>query len=741
MAKKLLIALLIISFGIFPRLANGQSQQSKKRPTVGLVLSGGGARGFAHIGVLKVLEDNHIPVDYIAGTSMGGLIGGLYAMGISPADMETLIGKLNWQQLLQISTSDENLSYRRKEDRLNIPVPLVLKGRSVNDLKLPNALNSGHAIGLLLDRLTLRYASVHEFKDLPIPFNTVATDMLNGEAVTLRNGSLSRSLRATMSIPGVFSPVLLDGRYLGDGGLVNNIPTDVAKAMGADIVIVVNIESQIGGRESLESLPGILAQTINISTLDNSRRSLRQADFIVAPDLGNYTLSDFSKSKEIIELGRKGAEAKMTLLRSIALSDTDWAAHLTTRKDRELPDTVPVPELVAVTKEVSDGGDMIKRKLGDKYNGRPLDGSKQDVLAKDLTELTGTARFDSLDYQLGTEQGKEALIIGSNSIGGGRSMPTRLELGMDVNSVASDSLNFSLLARLTFFDIGKRGSEWRNDAQIGSNWYFGSEYYRPLGNGGFFIAPRASYERRRVDLFDAGNRIARYGLVDGRIGVDLGYGFNERSELRVGYTFGYQSGSRQIGDPVLPDVSGAYSVAGIRWMYDSLDNTVVPNRGVLSRNNLNFYFKTAGATGNLTQGESRTSAFKSVGERNILFAFGGGGTTFGDTAPALRQFSLGGLFRVGGYGFEEIRGSNYLNGGFGLLHSPKALPTLFGRKIYLGVWYEGGSVYEKFNSAPYLQSISGGSILDTPVGPIFLGGGINESGQGQFYFSFGRVFR
>lgn len=742
MIRKFIIAVLVISNVIFPCVTRGQNNVPKKRPTIGLVLSGGGARGFAHVGVLKVFEDNHIPVDYIAGTSMGGLIGALYAMGMSSDEIESLIAKLNWQQLLQVSATDnENISFRRKEDRFNIPVPLVLEGKSVDNLKLPNALNSGHEIGLLIDRLTLRYASVTQFKDLPIPFNTVGTDMLKGEVVTLERGSLSRSLRATMSIPGVFPPVYVDGKYLADGGLVNNIPTDVVKAMGADIVIVVNIESQVGGRELLDSLPGVLAQTINISTLDNSRRSLRQADFIIAPDLGSYTLSDFSKSKEIIELGRKGAEEKMALLRSISLNDADWAAHLAARRDRQLPDTTPVPELVAVADEVADSANMIKRKLGNKYTNRPLDDSRQEVLAKDLTELTGTGRFDSLDYQLGSEQGKKALIIGSSSIDGGASKPTRLELGMDVNSVASDSLNFSLLARLTFFDIGKQGSEWRNDAQIGSNWYFASEYYRPIGNTGFFLAPRASYERRRTDLFIDGDRIARYTLQNGGIGIDVGYGFKNRSEIRAGYAFGYESGSRQIGDPVLPNASGMYSVAGLRWNYDSLDNTIVPTRGILSRNNLNFYFKSAGSTGNFTQGETRTSAFKSVGERNILFAFGGGGTTFGDTAPALRQFTLGGLFRVAGYGYGEFRGSNYLNGGLGILNSPKAFPTLFGRKIYIGAWYEGGSMYEKFNSAGYIQSFSGGSILDTPVGPIFLGVGVNENGQGQFYFSFGRVFR
>lgn len=230
-AKRFIIILAATSLIAFSvELAAGQEPLTRKRPTVGLVLSGGGARGFAHIGALKVLEENRIPVDYIGGASMGGLIGALYAMGKSPAEIEQIVIGLDWDKLLQSSTSFENLSYRRKEDRRNIPSPITLKGR-VDDLTLPNALNSGHEIGLLIDDLTLGYESIGDFSLLPIPFQTVGTDMVKGESVTLKSGSLSRSLRATMSFPGVFAPVEIDGNILSDGGLVNNIPTNLVKAM------------------------------------------------------------------------------------------------------------------------------------------------------------------------------------------------------------------------------------------------------------------------------------------------------------------------------------------------------------------------------------------------------------------------------------------------------------------------------------------------------------------------------
>ncbi|MFN0121442.1 MAG: patatin-like phospholipase family protein, partial [Blastocatellia bacterium] len=277
--------------------------EPSSRPKIGLVLSGGGARGFAHIGALEVLEAHHIPVDYLAGASMGALIGALYATGMTPVEMRELVGTLDWDQLLRGTPPYDDLSFRRREDRRNIPAPLLLRGRP-NDLKLPASFNAGHEIGLLFDRLMLPYATVTDFDELPIPFRAVATDMVEGKTVILGSGSLARALRATMALPGVFTPVEIGGKILSDGGILDNIPTDVVKAMGADIIIVINIETPLNLRGALGDLAGVLGQTILVTTVENSRRSLRQADFIIAPDLATYGLADFQASSELIELGR-----------------------------------------------------------------------------------------------------------------------------------------------------------------------------------------------------------------------------------------------------------------------------------------------------------------------------------------------------------------------------------------------------------------------------------------------------
>ncbi|MEO6392869.1 MAG: patatin-like phospholipase family protein [Pyrinomonadaceae bacterium] len=740
MRKFFCLAICLLFMVQVPSSAPGQTTAAKHRPTVGLVLSGGGARGFAHIGVLKVLEENHIPVDYIGGTSMGALVGAMYAMGKTPAEIEAMVGPLDWNELIQGTVEFDRLSFRRKEDRRNIPAPVTLKGQ-INDLNLPNALNSGHEIGLLFDRVTLPYAGVTNFDDLPIPFRAVGTDMVKGEAVTLKSGSLARSLRATMSIPGVFAPVEIDGRILSDGGLVNNIPTDVVKAMGADILIVVNIETQLGNRESLDSLPGVLAQTINIASADNSRRSLRQANIIISPDLGAYSAASFGDSQKIIQLGYQGAEQNVALLKSLSLNDAEWEQHLASRRARLRSDTPPVPTLLAVEGNDPNSTRIINEKLGNKYTGQPLDETKQAQLARELSELTGTGRFEAIDYRLVVKDGQTTLLVSPNVIREVPNKPTRLELGLDVNSVEADNVNFNFLARLTFFDIGKYGSEWRNDMRFGSNAYLATEYYRPLGDTKFFIAPRASYERRRVNLFGDGNRLAEYTGQSSQIGVDLGIAFNARSELRAGYTLGYQKISRRVGDPLLPNLKGKFSTVVARWTFDSLDKAQVPTRGIYNTTTLNYYFDSPGATGNFTQAETRLRAFVPYRQRNILFAFGGGGTSFSSTAPPLQQFTLGGPFRLGGYGYEEFRASNYAQAGVGFLHNPRIIPTFLGGKTYVGVWYEGGSAFERFGSAEYLQSVSLGTIIETPVGPVFVGGSVNQDGHGRFYFSFGRVFK
>lgn len=735
-----LIFVIIFSSINFSQTTNPTSNnlQTKKRPKIGLVLSGGGARGFAHIGVIKVLEENHIPVDYISGASMGGLVGALYSTGRTPADMEQLVETLDWNKLLRGKPDFDDLTFRRKEDRRNLPGAITLGGKTAKNLRLPSSLNPGHEVGLVLDRLMLPYGDNTDFDNLPIPFRCVATDLVNAETVVLKSGSLAQSLRATMAIPAVFAPVELNGKILADGGILNNIPTDVAKEMGAEIIIVVNIETPIGDRSSLQDLVGILGQTFLIATIENSRRSLRQADMIFAPDLENYSTFDFGAGKEIVKLGYEGAQSKVALLKSLALNDADWQQYLENRRAKTLPDIVPIPEFLAIAGTTnSTTVRKIEQKLDNKYESKPLD---EKALANDLTELTGTERFDNLGYGITKRDDKTGLLVRVYDPKERTERTTVLEVGVDVNNSANDDVNFNARGRLTFFDVGGDGNEWRNDISIGSRTFFGTEFYRPFRESRFFAAPNALYEERRVNFFQDGDRLAEFTFRTAQIGIDLGYSFSRNSELRFGYSIGHLEAARRIGNPLLPNLSGTSSFASLRWNFDTRNNAQIPTSGIEFKNSLNYYFNSPGATVGFPQAESEITAFRSLKDKNIIFGFGGGGTTFSKTAPLFQQFTLGGLFNVGGFGSGEFRTSNYLKGGFGILRETFAAPAYIGGKLYFGGWYEGGSAFETWDAAKYRQSVTGGAVLETRIGPIFLGGSFAEGGRRKLYFSLGRFF-
>ncbi len=736
-----LLRLFIIS-GFLSSLTFSQSVQKpvvseKKRPKIGLVLSGGGARGFAHIGVLKVLEKNHIPVDYIAGASMGALVGALYATGKTPAEMENLVETLDWNELLRGKPSFDELTYRRKQDRRNLPGAITLGGKNT-DIKLPNSLNPGHEIGLALDSLMLPYGDNTDFDSLPIPFRCVATDLVSAETVVLKNGSLAQALRATMAIPAVFAPVELNGRILADGGILNNIPTDVAKEMGADIILVINIETQLGDRSSLQSLVSILGQTFYVATVENSRRSLRQADIIIAPDLKNYSTFDFGKGEEIVKLGYEGAEQKVALLKSLSLGDEEWSDYLALRQSKILPAAETVPKFLAIEGTESEKAKRkIESKLDGKYENKPLD---ETALANDLNELTGTERFDNIGYGTTRRDGKTGLLIHLYDPQERTQQTTVLNVGVDVNNAETDDVNFNARARLTFFDVGGDGNEWRNDISIGSRTLFGTEFYHPFGTSRFFVAPNAFYEDHRVNFYQNSDRLAEYTFQTAQAGIDFGFSASRNSELRFGYSIGNLRASRRIGNPQFANLSGRTSFASLRYNYDTRDNAQIPTSGIRFNNSLDYYFDAPGASGRFTQAESKISAFEAVNEKNILFEFGGGGTTFNKTAPLFQQFTLGGLFNVGGYGNQEFRNSNYLRGGIGVLRETFSAPAYVGGKLYFGGWYEGGTAFENFGAAKYRQSVTGGAVLETRIGPIFLGGSFGEGGNRKLYFSLGRFF-
>src|SRR5690349_1082223 len=326
-----------------PAIAARQTRQH--RPKIGVALEGGGAMGLAHIGVLKWFEEHHIPVDYVAGTSMGGLVGGFYATGMTPEEMQKLIEGLDWRKILGDRTPYEDLSYRRKEDQRAYPNSLIFGLK--HGLSAPEGLIAGHQIGLVIDRVTLPYYDVSSFNDLPVPFRCVASDLVNGQSHVFQDGPLPVALRSTMSIPGAFSPVREGNAVYVDGGLLNNLPTDVVKQMGAEIVIAVHLEPALVESKDVRSVFSVLNHSVSAMIKENELHSLESADSIITVPLGEFTTVDYAKSGPIMQRGYEAAKAKAPMLQAFALNDADWVAYKQARKARERTE-LPAPQFVKI---------------------------------------------------------------------------------------------------------------------------------------------------------------------------------------------------------------------------------------------------------------------------------------------------------------------------------------------------------------------------------------------------------
>ena len=408
------VALLLASL-IFPNYSSAE-----KRPRVGLVLQGGGALGFAHIGVIKWLEEHHVPIDYVAGTSMGGLVGGLYASGQSPDEIAAFTHDIDWATVLAGQTRFQDLSYRRKQDQVAYPNRLEfgLKG----GFHLPSGLNTGHEVGIIFDRATLPYYNLKSFDDLPIPFRCVATNMVTGTKKVFDQGSLAQALRATMSLPAIFSPVMVDGNMYTDGAAVDNLPVDVAKQMGADIIIAVYLDTGPGKPEGYNSMLGAAGRNIEIMIDANELQSIKAADILVSADVKGFSSKNFNKAEEIAPRGYDAAKQKEALLSKLSVGEEEWNRYRAERNAKRRT-TIPTPTFVTVVGRGAEQDEEIREAMG-QLVGEPL---KPEHLERELSRLMGLGYFNSLNYSLIDRNGQPGLVIPAGFSKAG--LPLSMQLG------------------------------------------------------------------------------------------------------------------------------------------------------------------------------------------------------------------------------------------------------------------------------------------------------------------------
>lgn len=701
------------------------------RPKIGLVLEGGSALGLAHIGVITWLEEHHIPITYVAGTSMGGLVGGMYATGKSPAEMHELVDNVHWGEVLRGETPFRDFDYRRKEDKRDYPNNLEFGLK--RGVRFPEGFNAGHEVGLILDRIALPYSGVKSFDELPIPFACVAADLLSGKEYVFRKGSLATALRSTMSLPGVFTPVRTDDHIFADGGILNNLPTDAVKDMGADIVIAVHLQvKKLDPAESLSSV-SVLSRSVSVVVATTELRGMERADILITVDLSAYSSLDYEKSQEISKLGYEAAQSKAAILNTLSVDDETWQRYVAERQSRVR--TAPVPQFVEVAGTKPEAAREIQRAFASSV-GKPLD---SDAIARKLTYLTGVGRYSRLSYRMTEKDGEPGLLIrvDEKQYGPPFVQPQILIDGSEYNNV-----RFTMGARITFFDLGGYRSEWRNDLRIGYDNAIRSEYYHPLtAMSHWFLAPVGFADSSLFDIYSKGTQLAEYRHRSAGGGLDFGYQINRSSEIRLGYEGSAQKYSPQVGNPnLLPTVRDRQGISSIRYSLIGVDRPTVPRSGVLVSFRSAYYDANPAAPSGFPLSELQIAGFKRLSKPSSVFLTASGGTTFHYSRTGVPPFALGGIRDLAAYGTNELLTNQYFLFKTGYIRQLAELPPFLGRDVdFIGA-YEIGKAYGLPNASKLPNDGVAGIVINTIFGPVIVGGAYGDTGHQKFFFGLGRIF-
>jgi NTE family protein len=716
----------------------GARQEAAARPQVGVAFGGGSARGLAHVGVIRWFEEHRIPIDLVAGTSMGGLVGGAFASGMSSDELTRLLSDTDWDEMFG-SSPFRYKNIRRKHDARAYPsrIEFGLK----HGLVPPVALNNGQQVDFFLARITGAYLQLGSFDDLPTPFRCLAVDLVTAQPVVLDHGSLADAMRATMSIGGVFPPIEMEGRVLVDGGALNNVPADVVRGMGADVVVAVNVGYMGEKRTVNYSMLGLMGQTVDVMMQANTRTAMRAADIVINPPLTGFGSLDWRRSEALAADGYRAAEAMKDRLLPLAIDEQAWTAYLARRQARRQSKLL-TPEFVSVVGAVpADQGRM--EEVLKAHVGVPLD---VDALETALEILAGLDRYETVGWQLVEERGRYGLQVRARPRA---YAPPFLMLGVSLQNTTTDDFAFQLAGRYLTFDVAGSGSELRVDAALGAQASLGFELYRPFGRTPLFVAPNALVTSRTLNFIQDDTIVASYDETRVGVGVQAGINLGRDDDVRIGVTLGHLSASVGAGDPGLPELEGRESRTHLQWRHDGQDSPVVPSRGIRAIGTLSHVlespetpamFQTDRSNDGLTQAEAGASMFWSWRRRDRLFLVAGAGTSFDDHPLPTEQFSLGRPLYLGAFDIGEVRGNHYAVLTAGYLRGIGRLPDFLGGPIFVGGWLENGSAFDDIDEAKLRTNASVGAILDTLIGPMLLGGSFGFDGQWRYYVGIGRLF-
>lgn len=707
-----------------------------ERERVGLVLSGGAARGLAHIGVLKALEEQGVAIDAIAGTSMGAVVGGLYAAGYSIAELEKLATELNWQQALSDAPPRENIPFRRKQDDRDFLVKQKLSFRDDGTLGLPLGVLQGQNLALLLEKLFARAGAVEDFDQLPIPFRAVAADIATGETVVFAQGHLALAVRASMSIPAILTPVEVGGRMLVDGGISNNIPVDIAREMGVDRVIVVDIGSPLAATESLHTVFDILNQSVALLTRRNSEAqlaTLQAGDILVEPMLAGFAVTDFARAQEMIDAGYRATDALQWRFADLAQplqEQPRLPSNLKKSKQAPLITSVRIHN----TSKVGDG--VIRY-----YIRQPLD-QPLDVklLQKDMGTLYGLEYFDRVEYRLQPEKGGNALVITATDKLTGTDY---LRLGLNLSDDLRGDSVFNIGASFRMNGLNYLGAEWLTRVQLGDHQELYTEFYQPLDIGSrYFVSPWLHGEVSNIKYRENGDPIAEYRVQRVRYGVNLGRQISTNAEIRFGVASGWGDADVRIGEHDLPEFSFKEGYYHLQYAFDSLDNVNFPTRGEELRVSAQQHATELGSDERYRQWLVELNKPLNWGDNTWILG-GRYARTLDAKEVVSSSYQIGGAQQLSGYRENALAGQNISIGR--MVYYRRLTPVRafsLGLPVYAGLSLERGRVWNQANNldSGYINAMSFFVAVDTPLGPLNLSYGFNDDDESALYLNLGRSF-
>jgi NTE family protein len=702
------------------------------RPRIALVLSGGGARGVAHIGVLKVLEQLRIPVDYVVGTSMGSIVGGSYAAGLSPRQLESRVLQADWDRILSSLPPRQDRSTRSKQlERANVFGIEV--GVRDGRLVLPEGAIVGHNLEVFLADTLGQRADVGSFDQLSIPYRAVATDIETGKMVVLSQGSLVKAMRASMSVPGVFSPAEVDGRMLVDGGLVRNLPVDVARAMGAEVVIAVNLGSPLLKRDQIDSVIGVAEQMINILTEQNVQQSLGEltpADVLISPALGDYSAADFRDTARTIPIGEAAARAVADRLRAFSLPPEQYEVLRAEQLSR-----VKVPRPIEGVKVETARLRFVNPKaVSAEVESTRAKAPQADSVEADVSSLMASGDFEQVRYKFAEVDGKRVLVLEPIEKGWG---PNYLRFGLDLSTDFTGNSAFDIRVDHRMTWLNRLGLEWRNDVSLGELTGIRTELYQPLNHARtFFVAPYAQWYTRNENVYFNDEAVAQYGVTKGVLGLDFGYDIQRYGEVRLGYQGGIVNQDREIGI-VLPSADLDVGALLLRGVVDRLDNWAFPSTGYFTRLAYTYSREGLGASEDYDLLEFQLQKPITFNPRNRLLVNLRYATSFGSTLPYYDLIGAGGFLNLSGYQPRQFLINDDLVYGSLVYYYRLGNPGAFTDILYLGASAELADIGSRVNGTQPGGLTWGSSLFlgaDTAVGPVFLGVGFADESYALYLF-------